>query len=604
MAQIDDLIAHFGGTTSQGQKKSPAVATSAPRTAAAPVSLPKDFNLDAEAKKAAEAAGVDYALFRGLIKQESTDKHDIVSPAGAYGYTQLMPETAKEMGVDRYDPIQNLQGGAKYLKQQLDRFGDVEHAVAAYNAGPGAVQKYGGIPPFKETQGYVPRVLKYADGFRKAGAPQSDTQPNTTNKEIDSLITYFKENNETPTAPEAVASVPAPVETQEPKQASVAGSDPIGAGLSAVQGAAQGIGIPNMSAPAEYITNALGLTNKPVDLTYNIANTMQKASEIPALQKANELIRSVFGDNRTFQEVAAKAQPQVAQSVEQHPVANVVGNVASGFVPGNPLAMAGEALAAPVIKAVGTGIKAGGKAVANTLLKEPLNSSVGATVAGMTPSLTKGGIAKAAQKSIDKGIEQVQNVLKANPDKVINLKSVVQDPELIKMAVKFDNAAETAAAKKMMQKLSNWELKGTMSVQDAHEMRQTMWELAKFNKQGASGSGPLAKFHEAIGHKVKDALVKQLGPEYAEGLLAQSSNIPVVKAVESAQKAGGSTFQALKRIGAASLTGGASELLQNAPTATAIASGLNAAGKGIQAVSPEVAKILGVLFPRVDNTKK
>lgn len=118
------------------------------------------MDLRAEAVKAAQAAGVDPDLFLRLVQQESGFRANAVSPMGATGLTQLMPATAAELGVDPNDPIQNLAGGARYLRQQLDTFGgDPYLALAAYNAGAGNVRKHGGIPPFAETQNYVSRIM-------------------------------------------------------------------------------------------------------------------------------------------------------------------------------------------------------------------------------------------------------------------------------------------------------------------------------------------------------------------------------------------------------------------------------------------------------------
>jgi soluble lytic murein transglycosylase-like protein len=188
VAQLETMIATLGAgpaptaapTTGAGgapsfatqlQQATAGPATSTPFPAAPGAAVPFGAEIDA----AAARNGIDPALLRGLVRQESGFDPSARSGAGAVGLTQLMPATARSLGVtDPTDPAQALEGGAKYLRQQLDRFGgDVAKALAAYNAGPGAVQKFGGVPPYAETQAYVRKIMGYADGYRTPSAAPS-----------------------------------------------------------------------------------------------------------------------------------------------------------------------------------------------------------------------------------------------------------------------------------------------------------------------------------------------------------------------------------------------------------------------------------------------
>ena len=125
--------------------------------------------------QAAARNGVDPAVLHGLIQQESGFDPSATSSAGASGLTQLMPGTAASLGVaNPLNPAESIEGGARYLGQLTAEFGgNTEEALAAYNAGPGAVEQYGGVPPYAETQSYVTKVLGDAEAYRQS-------QPSTT----------------------------------------------------------------------------------------------------------------------------------------------------------------------------------------------------------------------------------------------------------------------------------------------------------------------------------------------------------------------------------------------------------------------------------------
>jgi soluble lytic murein transglycosylase-like protein len=120
--------------------------------------------------QAAQRNNLDPALLHGLIQQESGFDPSAQSGAGASGLTQLMPGTAASMGVaNPLNPAESIEGGARYLGQLMSQFGgNATDALAAYNAGPGAVQQYGGVPPYAETQSYVTKVLANAESYRQS----------------------------------------------------------------------------------------------------------------------------------------------------------------------------------------------------------------------------------------------------------------------------------------------------------------------------------------------------------------------------------------------------------------------------------------------------
>jgi soluble lytic murein transglycosylase-like protein len=178
-AAQSSVLAAWGAAASSAARSashSPVEISSRPRRVVEAVGASTE-NVDSvpfhdEITMAANKYGVDPALLAGLVKQESNFNPSARSGAGAKGLTQLMDATARGLGVtDPFDPAQSLDAGAKFLGGLLKQFhGDPSLALAAYNAGPVAVQKYGGIPPYQETQRYVPKVLGYAAQFRRIWA--------------------------------------------------------------------------------------------------------------------------------------------------------------------------------------------------------------------------------------------------------------------------------------------------------------------------------------------------------------------------------------------------------------------------------------------------
>jgi soluble lytic murein transglycosylase-like protein len=183
ISAIQTRIAEISGAPPAGavQTTAPGAFNAALSQALMPQLAPPDATADANApapippeqinqlvQQNADIWQVDPALIKSVIANESSFNANAQSPVGAQGLMQLMPETAASLGVKNpFDPAQNVAGGTRYLRSLLDRFkGDTRLAVAAYNAGPGAVEKYGDVPPYAETQSYVKNVLGSLDQYR------------------------------------------------------------------------------------------------------------------------------------------------------------------------------------------------------------------------------------------------------------------------------------------------------------------------------------------------------------------------------------------------------------------------------------------------------
>jgi soluble lytic murein transglycosylase len=154
----DEGVIHFSGFPRDPRYQPHEISSSGRRV----MHVPRHWQYDGLIRLTAREHQLQPALVKAVIAAESNFDPDALSHKGAQGLMQLMPTTAASLGVEHpFHPVDNVRGGARYLRLMLDRYGDVERALAAYNAGPRAVDRFGGIPPYRETRDYVRRVLTY-----------------------------------------------------------------------------------------------------------------------------------------------------------------------------------------------------------------------------------------------------------------------------------------------------------------------------------------------------------------------------------------------------------------------------------------------------------
>ncbi|OGM04330.1 MAG: hypothetical protein A2008_04670 [Candidatus Wallbacteria bacterium GWC2_49_35] len=178
---LAELTIKMPKITYESGNSKPAAGAGAAKSQAAGISI-KDTGMSAEIGSIiVEKSGkhqIDPLLISAIMAVESDFNPAVVSDKGAIGLMQLMPETASELGVNPYNVSQNVEGGTRYMKQMLDKFsGDLKLALAAYNAGPNAVIRHGGIPPYAETQNYVLKVLKNYESFLKTSSGRNAGEP-------------------------------------------------------------------------------------------------------------------------------------------------------------------------------------------------------------------------------------------------------------------------------------------------------------------------------------------------------------------------------------------------------------------------------------------
>lgn len=220
----------------------------------------------------ARAAGLDPDFALRVLGVESGGRDGLTSSAGAYGPMQLMPATARDMGVDPRDPRQNIRGGVRYLKQQMDTFGDPRLAAAAYNAGPGAVKKYGGVPPYRETQAYVDKVAPQTSDDIFGFAPAGGAGPSVAGASDDIFGFDKPQANTRPPPPPVKASPPKVLVGSDVAKGATAGAirgaagsvDTIAQGpgtmpwfINLAANAASAIGAPNASAALRGTADAM-----------------------------------------------------------------------------------------------------------------------------------------------------------------------------------------------------------------------------------------------------------------------------------------------------------------------------------------------------------
>lgn len=593
--------------------------------------------------KASQTHGVPEELIHAVIDKESSGRPNAKSEVGASGLMQLMPATAKSLGVkDINDPQQNINGGVAYLRQLHDQFGSWDLALAAYNAGPGNVRKYDGVPPFKETKNYVNTIMNKVGDLPAPGAKADDIFDSELEK----------------------AGLP-PLEVSPPMQEGASSPQvPQTAEMSAAS-----ILTPTPQDSTPNASTALAASKNFLD-ALGVGAVARQMAKSQTLRDINVSVNKILtGRDQSFEDIAKERQGITKKAETEHPIAAGAGTVAGILAPVGATSLAGKAVGAgakvikagkiaektPVLakiaKILTEGAVQGGtyEAVSNPQASQDSitqAAKTGAVTSAVTapflaaakgvtkgfgnalinfttktgkpevaqyvtkyigPTLTKASMVEKNQKILSSTEDALQSHLQALDEagnKGVNMRKIAQDPSLLKSLESLDNVQERAQVSKILSKLAKYEEKGQISLKEANQFKRDLYKQANFNR--TSNKFNLAEFQKSVSLRVKDAIESASGSSKVQELNKKLQN-----GIELQDALGASDSPAKLRAYLEVLTAiaqpasipvlAAGRFATSTPGATTIGT---ATSKAAEALPPHIQALLNTLVPKALTSKR